>query len=242
MIKVAICDDDLKVQSDIRSLVEKILIREMREYRITEYEDGEKLVEDMQEERYDIVLLDIDMPTMTGMEVANNVAELWDDINVIFVTNRSDLVFEALTCNPFRFVRKEYLEEGIEEAITALITKVYNETFILSFGDKNEQYSFRIKDLLYLESKKHYVFFYLDDGQICKVRTKMSVCENSLRPYGFFKTHISILVNVRKVRRITSKEVLLTNGAKLPVSRSNSDKVKLRFSEEMGRHVNGINI
>lgn len=242
MIKVAICDDDLSVKSDIKKMVENILIREEQDYKITEYENGEILIADMDEQRYDIVLLDICMPVITGVEVANKITEIWGNTNVIFVTNRNDLVFEALTCNPFRFVRKECLENGIEEAVTALITKICNDTFIMYFGDKKEQYSFRINDLLYIESEKHYVFVHLEDGKIYKVRTKMGVLEKKLSPYGFLKIHISILVNVRKIRRITNKDVLLTNGVKLPVSRSNSDKIKLRFSDEMWKHVNGINI
>ena len=242
MIKIAICDDDFNTQLNIKSIVENIFARENKIHKIVEYSSGEELLGDMPEAKYDIVLLDIDMPTMDGIEVADKVTDIWKDVNIVFVTNRKDLVFEALNCNPFRFVRKEYLEEGIDEAITALITKIYNETYVVSFGDKKEQYSFRINDLLYLESERHYVFFHLDNGQSYKIRTKLGLCEEKLKPYGFIKTHISILVNVRKIRRITSKEVLLINGVKVPVSRSNSDIIKLRFSEEMGRHVNGINI
>lgn len=242
MIKIAICDDDLNQKQNIKALVESVFIRKEQLYEITEYTSGEELVKDMPEARYDIALLDIDMPTMDGIEVANKINEIYKDVNVVFVTDRSDLVFEALTCNPYRFVRKEYLEEGIDEAMSSLITKISNETYVVSFGDKKEHYSFRINDLLYIESKKHYVYFHLDDGQSHRVRTKMNNCETNLKPYGFVRTHISILVNVRKVRRITSKEILLINGTKLPVSRSNAEKVKLQFSEEMGRHVNGISI
>ncbi|MBE5943669.1 MAG: response regulator transcription factor [Lachnospiraceae bacterium] len=240
MIKIAICDDDLKQQLNIKGLVENVFIREEQTYEIIEYTSGEKLVTDMPEARYDIVLLDIDMPTMDGIEVANKIDEIWKDVNVVFVTNRSDLVFEALSCNPYRFIRKEYMEEGIDEAMSSLITKISNETYVVSFGDKKEHYSFKINDLVYIESKKHYVYFRLDDEEEYKIRDRLANYEKKLADYGFIKIHGSILVNVRKIRKISSVEVVLVNGEKLPISRSNSEKIKMHFLNEMRRHVNGV--
>lgn len=240
MIKIAICDDDLNQKQNIKALVESIFIRKEQLYEITEYTSGEELVKDMPEARYDIALLDIDMPTMDGIEVANKINEIYKDVNVVFVTNRSDLVFEALTCNPYRFVRKEYLEEGIDEAMLSLITKISNETYVVSFGDKKDHYSFRINDLVYIESKKHYVYFRLDNEEEYKIRDRLANYERKLVDYGFIKIHGSILVNVRKIRKISSVEVVLVNGEKLPISRSNSEKIKMHFLNEMRRHVNGV--
>lgn len=240
MIKIAICDDDLNQKQNIKALVESVFIRKEQLYEITEYTSGEELVKDMPEARYNIALLDIDMPTMDGIEVANKINEIYKDVNVVFVTNRSDLVFEALTCNPYRFVRKEYLEEGIDEAMLSLITKISNETYVVSFGDKKDHYSFRINDLVYIESKKHYVYFRLDNEEEYKIRDRLANYERKLVDYGFIKIHGSILVNVRKIRKISSVEVVLVNGEKLPISRSNSEKIKMHFLNEMRRHVNGV--
>lgn len=240
MIKIAICDDDLNQKQNIKALVESVFIRKEQLYEITEYTSGEELVKDMPEARYNIALLDIDMPTMDGIEVANKINEIYKDVNVVFVTNRSDLVFEALTCNPYRFVRKEYLEEGIDEAMLSLITKISNETYVVSFGDKKDHYSFRINDLVYIESKKHYVYFRLDNEEEYKIRDRLANYERKLVDYGFIKIHGSILVNVRKIRKINSVEVVLVNGEKLPISRSNSEKIKMHFLNEMRRHVNGV--
>ncbi len=240
MIKIAICDDDLNQKQNIKALVESVFIRKEQLYEITEYTSGEELVKDMPEARYDIALLDIDMPTMDGIEVANKINEIYKDVNVVFVTNRSDLVFEALTCNPYRFVRKEYLEEGIDEAMLSLITKISNETYVVSFGDKKDHYSFKINDLVYIESKKHYVYFRLDNEEEYKIRDRLANYERKLVDYGFIKIHGSILVNVRKIRKISSVEVVLVNGEKLPISRSNSEKIKMHFLNEMRRHVNGV--
>ena len=98
---------------------------------------------------------------------------------------------------------------------------------------------FCISDIYYMESKKHYVYIHTFDEEY-KCRLKLSDCEAELKNYGFVKIHGSFLANIRKIKRLSSKEVVMTNGHILPISRGNIDNIKLKYIEEMEKHVNGI--
>lgn len=239
MITIAICDDELVQLNKIKEKTIEVFERENEEFVIYEYHTGNDILENATSIKFDIVLLDIDMPEINGINVAEELATINSWSNIVFVTNRADLVFEAIRCQPYRFIRKSKLDEELDEAISTLIEKILNETYVVTFSDKYTQHSFHILDIIYIESKKHYLYFYVGDGEY-KCRMKLSVCENKLKEYGFIKIHGSILVNVRYVRKVTSKEITLTNGTILPISRSYADVVKLRYMEEMERHVNGI--
>lgn len=239
MITIAICDDELVQLNKIKAKTIEVFERTSEEYTIYEYHTGKTILDDAADMKFDIVLLDIDMPEENGISVAEELALINPRSNIVFVTNRADLVFEAIRCQPYRFIRKSRLDEEMEEAISTLIEKILNETYVVTFSDKYVQHSFHILDIIYIESKKHYLYFYVGDEEY-RCRMRLGLCENKLKEYGFIKIHGSILVNVRYVRMVTSKEISLTNGTILPISRSNTEAVKLRYMEEMEKHVNGI--
>ncbi|MBQ8412525.1 MAG: response regulator transcription factor [Lachnospiraceae bacterium] len=239
MITIAICDDELVQLNKIKTKTIEVFERKSEEYTIYEYHTGKTILDDAANMKFDIVLLDIDMPEENGIDVAEELALINPRSNIVFVTNRADLVFEAIRCQPYRFIRKSRLDEEMEEAISTLIDKILNETYVVTFSDKQVQYSFHILDIIYIESKKHYLYFYVGDEEY-RCRMRIGDCVNKLKEYGFIKIHGSILVNVRYVKKVTSKEISLTNGTILPISRSNAEAVKLRYLEEMEKHVNGI--
>ncbi len=78
----------------------------------------------MQKKAPEILLLDIDMPEISGMELAEQIFSSNINTNVIFVTNRDDLVFQAIHYQPFRFIRKEKLNQELDEAICHLLNKL----------------------------------------------------------------------------------------------------------------------
>ena len=63
MYKIAVCDDEIKILEDINRMIKK----HQPDAEVSTYSNGERLLKAMEEENYDVVLLDIDMPGMSGI-------------------------------------------------------------------------------------------------------------------------------------------------------------------------------
>ena len=179
----------------------------------------------MQKKAPEILLLDIDMPEISGMELAEQIFSSNMNTNVIFVTNRDDLVFQAIHYQPFRFIRKEKLNQELDEAICHLINKLEKDEKMWEVQTKNGTEILALKNILYIESCKHYLRIRHMDGE-CEMREKISNLEKWMSNYGFVQTHRSYLVNVRYMKMVRANEVELDNGEILSVSRDKAQEVK----------------
>lgn len=241
-VQVGICDDNIKdidwMECEIHAAFDDVQV----DYELTKYEGGNMLMHAFDSViDYDILLLDIDMPGVDGMSIAEHIMQIPHRVNIIFVTNRDDMVFEAIHYSPFRFIRKEKLHDELPEAIVSAIDKIYKETLIYNFGTGAEVIKISICDILYLESQKHYICVHTKQGDVKTFRGKISDYTEELADVGFVRVHMGYLVNIRYIYSITSQKIVLDNEEELPISRAKVDDIKQRHASYMRRFVRGIN-
>lgn len=176
--------------------------------------------------KYDVVFLDIDMPGMSGLELAKQYKDI--TFNIVFVTNRDDLVFEAYnTTNTLGFVRKSKIQEDLPLVIDRL-QRESQSTIYLTVKSGSELIRVRYSEILYVEKLSHNVIIYTTTGEM-SMRKPISETEELLKNYGFVRTHIGYIVNMEHIKQINSKEVILANGRAVPISRQNVKPVKDEF-------------
>lgn len=239
-MKICICDDNAADLRLIQELLEKLLKKEELTYEIETFSDGNKLMKKILEPvEYDVVFLDIDMPGIDGITIARKLHEINNVINIIFITNHAELVFEAIHYRPFRFIRKEKLHEELDEAVTAVVKKISQEMLICDFGVGKDKPRIKLADIMYIESKGHYIHIHAGEDTY-ELRGKISEYEEKLGNYGFIRIHLGFLVNVRFIHSITSKAVTLDNMENLPISRKNAEKIKQIHANYVRKYVRGI--
>lgn len=238
VLNIGICDDNqLDIQS-IRKGLEDALANICIDYKIVEYQSGNEIAKKLNiVENFDILILDIDMPGIDGIEIAKRLMD--SKVNIIFATNHEELVFEAIHSRPFRFIRKEKLSEELCEALPAVVEKIRKETILYDFGNGRDSYKLRIVDVDYIESNGHYIHIHTRD-KVVQIRGKISLYEEKLKDYGFIRVHLGFLVNVRSIYSITSKGVTLDDGKSLPISRKNVEKIKLKHANYVRRFIRGV--
>lgn len=222
---IFICDDDLIFAGMLKKRVGSCMDRRQKKYEIRLFTNGMELLEDLEEDTPEMIFLDIDMPEISGMDLADRIFQSAINTNVIFVTNRDDLVFQAIRYQPFRFIRKEKLDEELEEAVDQLLDKVDRDEKILELQTKDGGVVLSLKEILYIESSKHYLLVHHRKG-CCETRGKISDYETWITDFGFVKTHRSYLVNIRYIKAVRAAGVELDNGEILPVSRDRLQEIK----------------
>ncbi len=224
-LNIAICDDEQIILDDLYDRLSFAFKRYDIDLSITCYTKGEELLMDLENTPYDALFLDIEMPYVDGIEIAEYMRLRNPYTNVIFVTNREDLVFSSIKVRPFRFIRKTFLDEEIPEAVEALRYKIHkdNQFYIISFNNKRE--SIRIPDILYIESIKHDIYINTEI-KTYRIKSNLTKVEEELEVHGFIRTHSGYLVNYRHIYSIDKNQVTLMNKETIPVSRYRYEKIK----------------
>lgn len=217
IIQIGICDDkreDLKlIETAFRSSAKKVGIPLPIECVL--FQDGEEMYKEMETGRFDLALLDIEMPGMNGFQLAKRINTNRRTPCLIFVSAYESFVFDAQTFMPLWFVRKSMLEKDMYKALQKYVElTVFKEScYQLKCG------SVFIRDIVYIECSGHLLTIQMADGKIIKQYGSLKVMEEELNRHHFLRIHKSYLVNQRYIEDVGRQEIRLTDGTMLEMGR-----------------------
>lgn len=228
VVQIAVCDDEKIFLDDLVSQISTQFLDADNKIHINSYTDGAKLLEASEKILFDVLFLDIEMPGLNGIEVAEKVRAANPYVNIIFITNRDDLVFQSIRYRPFRFIRKHWLKEELPEAIDAIIKKIKSENQYYTVSFNNSTMQIRITDIMYIESYKHDIFLYTEDEKY-RIKSNLHKMEKEFEVFGFIRVHSGFLVNYRYIYSIDKTKVILNNKEMVPLSRYRIETVKQKL-------------
>lgn len=227
-MKIFICDDEPKIMSDISAKVRLAL----PEADISEFTSGKFLLEAITENNFDILLLDIDMPEISGLDIAARLTKLENKPLLVFVTSHDELVYDSLQFHPFGFVRKGYMDKELPRILADCVTELGSREKHFCFHTANADIKLQLDEILYFESDGNYLKLFSKDKEY-RFRDTLSAVENTLSDSGFIRIHKGFLVNQAAVKMLTSDEAELINGTRIPIGRSYSETAKKQLMRYM---------
>lgn len=234
MLKIAVCDDNREMLSYISQVITEYFTENQTAFRVFSYSNGKLLLSDHQEEKYDVVFLDIQMPEIDGFEIANEMRKQSSNLVVIFITSNDSLVFKSLDYQPFHFICKGNggrIERDIVRVLTAMNEHMKRFSVITLKMAYQETAKIMISNLLYIESDGHYLRYYIKGGEFLRVRGEMQEAQNQMEIYGFIRTHRKFLVNPYCISKLSSANgtVRLTDGKTLEIGRNYKEIVFKKY-------------
>lgn len=226
-MRIAVCDDSREILLFLKPTLTTLFGQYTADFEIFCFISGRALLEAHNRKNFDVIFLDIDMPNLTGFDVAKSIRAEFSKCYIIFITSHSELVYDSFDFQPFDFIRKnsrDILIKGLNNAAEKLMFHIkQNETF--TFEDEfSRSHIVPIRNIVYLESEKHYVdFFVSDEDSPFRMRTTIKDYENKFEKYDFIRIHKSYIVNLRYVDFIdkSNDEIeLKTISKRLPLSRN----------------------
>ncbi len=220
MFRVAICEDEKVVLDFEASLVNKWAAGRGCLLELDAYISAEQfLFESEDKAPYDVLIFDIQMKNMNGMELAKKLRARGYDAVIIFVTGVPDYAIEGYEVGAVRYILKPVKEEVLEGLLDGALAerqKMAEDFFVLGQGADVEKISF--KKILYIEARGHYVFL---KGVDFEREWKAGFAETAAAfdGKGFFCLRRGLLVNLAHVTRITRTDCILDGGETLPVAR-----------------------
>lgn len=233
IMNIVLVDDDRIYLDELREKVTQMCERNHINATISATDKPLSLLEKNIYNHYDVILLDIDMPHISGIELAseiNKLKGLSERPYIIFVSGRDGLVFQALREQPFSFVRKSDIDDLVP-CLKKISSRLSVEnTYGIKSGRTVEKVL--VREIVYLEKSGNYVIFHTLSGDI-RERTTIDEKAPDLKLYAFIRTHISYLVNPLYIREVSINNVILTNGTVLPITKKLSKAVRQEFFEWM---------
>ena len=235
-MRIAVCDDNNAALKLLNKSIKNAFSKFTDEFNVTVFSDGTVLLNEHKKEPFDIVFLDIDMPVVSGFDIAKSLRDDFSNCYIIFVTSHSELVYESMNFQPFNFIRKN-CSVPIDESVFDIVSKLMqhmkqNEKIILE--DYNyRKHSVLIRNIIYIESDGHYVTFYaLSDGFPIRIRGSITEHEEKYSKYDFVRIHKKYLINLRYLSQLNynSNEIILGKINKhLPLSKRMKKYVQEKY-------------
>ena len=239
-INIAICDDE---QNSLE-MIQKELYRASEQLNITIetylYMDGNKVFDLIynNKEDFDILFLDIDMPDISGLEVAKKLREKGSDIILIFISAHEQYVFDSIEYNPFRYIRKNRVTKELPLALKAACSRLAEmEDNHIVVKTEDKEVKIKHSDIMYFETEARKVGIHLSNGEVLAVRkTIKELCEE-LDNEDFIRIHSGCVANAKYIDKFSSYDITLDNGEQLIVSRTRIKNVKTALMNYWGSRV-----
>lgn len=225
MIKTAVCDDEKIVLDKICSKVQDAFSEINCTAEIFKTHKPFDLVEHIKNNTTDVLFLDIDMPSLSGMDIAQFLIDSNAEILLVFVTSHDTLVYQSFRYHPFGFIRKSHFDEEIGAVVKSIADELQKRNEHFSFKTNEGFFKVPFEDIIYFESESNYINLHCTDNQY-RFRGTITSLENELKAKGFIRTHKGFLVNQQHIFAIKGDDIELSSKELLPIGRTNRESVK----------------
>ncbi|MBQ1490530.1 MAG: response regulator transcription factor, partial [Blautia sp.] len=219
MIRVAIVEDEDVWAETLTQYLHRYEKEQDVSFSIKRFRDGYAITDPYPGD-LDIILMDIEMGLMNGMEAAQRIREVDEEVTLLFVTNMAQYALEGYKVQAMDYILKplSYLpfQESMKRALKTAGRR--QEGFLLIRG-KSSGEKIPLTQIRYIESHGHRLSVHLPDRVVETTVYTMKELEEMLLPKGFARCSSGCLVNLKAVTSFRDKEVVV-QGETLPISRT----------------------
>lgn len=228
-MRLTICDDEAAQAALLKRLVEEWCVQAEIPYQIRTYASAEALLFDWDgQTETDVLLLDILMGGMNGMELAQRLRSRPGQLQIIFITGTPDFVFDGYGVEAVSYLLKPVKREQLFHCLDLARRRIAAQVPEVLADTADGVRRIALPDLYYLESFGHSTVLHTASGPV-ESRTGIQVWAGRLQDWGFYRLHRSYLISLDHVAAITKKDVELDGGTRLPVPRGKWEEVNRAY-------------
>ncbi len=224
MYRIATADNSQTDRDYITALTESWAEKHNIAVKIESFPSAEAFLFTYQEDKaWDILLLDIMMGDMNGLELAKSIRESNSDVQIVFVTGFPDFMSEGYEVSALHYLMKPVSEERLHAVLDKAVSNLAKAEKRLCITYDRQTDFVPLSLITYVEAQKQYVMIHTT-GESYRMKSSLGEIEKRLDEY-FFKCQRSFIVNLRHVKRINSDCVVLKNGDEVPISHGMAEKI-----------------
>lgn len=219
MINLAIVEDDALAAENLMTCIRQFEVESGVNFNVSHFTDALTFL-DSNIDKYEIVFMDIELPSINGMEAAKRLNSLSSNVTLIFVTNMIQYAIKGYEVNAFDFILKPVKAHSFKIKMSRALANV----------EKQRGHKFVIKtesgivtrnatEIKYVEIMNHDLVYHLANGDTITTRCPLKTVQDELEKAGFFKCNRCYLVNLRYVTAIKDSMVVVGED-ELQISRA----------------------
>ncbi len=230
MFRIAICEDEeIQRQYEIQ-MIEKWAVKHGRRVSTDSFVSAEQFLCTCEEQDiYDVLILDIQMGKMNGMELAETLRERGMQTNIIFMTGVADYALKGYEVGAIRYILKPVKEEQfflVLDEVYERSKQIKKDLFLLEQGGTVSKIKY--SEIVYFEARGHYVYMCLMKSSM-EWKASFSSVAAVLPENRFFLLRRGLYVNLEQVQSITRTDCILSTGEALPVARNRYKELNQAF-------------
>lgn len=227
MIRIAVCDDIHEAVTQINGYLIEYQNLKNQKFNIRNFYDAEELWEYLKTNNCDLIILDIELVQMNGVELGRRIrTELNDhDIKIIYISAMDTYDRQLFDMQPLNFLPKPIDKEKLYESIDLAVQLSNDKNHIFSFKDKDGLHRLRVKDILYFESLKH-DFKVVTINEAFEFRSSFPEIMKQLPNFGFAQVHRSYIINYDQIKTVKYEKIIMSNNDVIPIGRSKRKEIR----------------
>lgn len=228
-MRVAICDDEEVQQQLLENYLKEWAALNEVIIEIKLFQSGEQFLFLWEDDRdYDLLIFDIEMGQLNGMELAMKIREEDNTIPILFVTGYDDYMSQGYEVAALHYLMKPLHKEKFFQVLDKL-KKDEKQDLKLFFRTEKGMIALPLSKIWYIEARAHQCILYTKTEEYILSASISEMAEYLGGHRDFVRCHRSYLVNLQHISVIVKSELTLDDGRKLPVSRNAEKGVNQAF-------------
>ncbi len=233
--KVACCDDEINELNQLKNYFEMVTIQSDIILGVDYYTSGKILLEKYERESnpYDILILDIEMDEMSGLEIAEAIRRRKNrDTLIFFLTSYPQYMKQSFQFQAFQCLIKPISYETFRDELFRAFRYIKeDETNLLIFSVLNEDFVLHARDVVCLEKEKGMAMMRVTTtDDVISAKGNLNNLEERLLANHFIQVNRSCFVNMAHIRKFSGKDIVLSNGKIVTMSRRKVMEIKEKFT------------
>lgn len=218
MLKIVICDDNISESKTIENLTNDFFNENSIPVEIDIFNDPKLLLSSKKE--YDIYLLDVIMPELTGIDVAARIGG--HKHSVVFITSSVESAVDGYSVNAEGFILKPVTKKSYTDTMKRIIKKnAFDTNQYITITYNRVPVNIKPDNIMYLEARLHNVYLHIKGEKVLTVKGKLSDFQEELKSYSqFLRCHQSYIVNMSSIESMKESDFIIKDGSIIPISRS----------------------
>ncbi len=232
-IRVGVAEDDPAACQTILDYLNRYQREEGERFIVSAFDDGSELVSSYMP-IYDILLLDIEMPGMSGLDAARAIRQQDSDVVIVFITAAPQYAISGYEVQALSYLLKPVPWFAFSQELKRSIATVRShESGSMLVEAGADRIRLELADILYCESIRHTIIIHTASRRI-SISGTLTQLEERLSSQHFFRSNSCYLVNLRHVSAVEGQDCVMTNGERLRVSRPRKKAFLTTLTEYLG--------
>lgn len=227
-IQIALCDDNDMERRIIRFVIDQYIKEHEYSILLEEFASGDALLKS-DVTVYDLVILDIYMGGLNGIDTAKELLHIHPKGRIIFCSSSNEFAEESYDVEAFRYLVKPISMEKLHQSLDRFF-QLFRDKKVLEYKYQRTTRRMLLKEVMWIEAAGRHSIIHTEKEQI-ETNTSLAEFAEKLMGADFVKPIRYALVALKAVKEVTADTLVLSDGTEIPVSREKRKEIQEAFMQ-----------